>query len=41
MNVDAKEFRKALEVLEKEKGIKSDIVYDAFLKNPNFFLDLN
>ena len=29
MNIDAKEFRKALEVLEKEKGIKSDVVYDA------------
>lgn len=29
MDIDVKEFRKALEVLEKEKGIKSDIVYDA------------
>ena len=26
---DTKEFRKAMEVLEKEKGIKSDIIYDA------------
>lgn len=29
MDIDVKELRKALEVLEKEKGIKSDIVYDA------------
>jgi len=29
MDMDVKEFRKAMEVLEKEKGIKSDIVYDA------------
>ena len=27
--MDNKEFRKAMEVLEKEKGIKSDIIYDA------------
>jgi len=29
MDIDVKELRKALEVLEKEKGIKSDIIYDA------------
>lgn len=28
-NMDVKEFKKAVEVLEKEKGIKEDIIYDA------------
>ena len=27
--MDVKEFKKALDVLEKEKGIKEDVIYDA------------